>query len=1044
MTSSAPRPAVPKDLRQYLDWLEERIAGQGFVGEQLQVRVGAAQQQSTALGNLASAAVQSATLANNRVVGMDSSNRLARPILEGEYWTAVTSGAEHVWEYEDAAFDPPTVNRSTSRNVNWSEIGAFIFQPNGADEGAEIDITPIVASPQSHKIYVEAEYAGQTSVLPEIWITWRDSFGTPFDSGVFAPTLAASKSVVDVPSQGGTYATKYSVKLVRPAGLGVGATIAPKVFEAIGTDGLAVSPGGISVEDSTGDKTVEINPSLPILAAPTAPELTTGMGSVSVRWDGSLVDGAAPAHLSYVYAEEGTSATGPWVRMGQPLNLADQDLVARPPVGDTRWYRLTAMDTSNRPSLPGPVASITVEGVELPDLSTAVNDFLDEINGKADAAIVASVDEYAVSTSATVAPTTGWSTAIPSWSTTNYIWRRTRNEKADGTFATETPAVITGNPGATGGAGTPGRGITSTTITYQAGASGTAAPTGTWTTTIPSVAAGQYLWTRTVDTYTDASTVTSYSIGKMGENGSAGVPGTGVASWTRFYYLTTGAAPAKPTVLTPPAPWSTTEPNYVAGTTSSLYFTDRTVLSTGAFSYSDVSISTGFEAAKTAYTRSTLALDTANGKNKTIFSTSPASGTVGYVAGDIWFQKNGTLIIGQWEFTTSWQRRTLDNAVIANLNAGKITAGFLDVVNRIKSGSIATDKLLVSNMSNLLDDPGFEYPDAAAWTMAGGTAIGATNPRTGANSLIVPSGVKMAARAKTSIPVEPGEQYRLGAYVRKLAGTSVSNGITLRVNYGATAAVGTFSGDLALTPNGTGTTYVPITGIWTVPATAKYMAVEVIQRDATASQTYYVDDLSLQKMYDGQLIVDGAITAFKLDAEEIWAAQAWLDALRVGVIEVDMLKPGLGNQLVIDGNLTIISTQNQAAADSANAQDAAEAAQQTANAAVDKADTADGKAGTAQGSADAAQATADDAVAAIALQRVYYDFGPTGQIIGDPATGSDMRLHPNGLQIRQNGVAYASFENGVLIANQVQAASAQIANHKWEKTGAGRSTMRML
>lgn len=63
-----------------------------------------------------------------------------------------------------------------------------------------------------------------------------------------------------------------------------------------------------------------------------------------------------------------------------------------------------------------------------------------------------------------------------------------------------------------------GNGIKSTEITYQASESGTTAPTGDWTTTIPVVAANQYLWTRTVITYDDGSTSTSYSVGALGED----------------------------------------------------------------------------------------------------------------------------------------------------------------------------------------------------------------------------------------------------------------------------------------------------------------------------------------------------------------------------------------------------------------------------------------------------------------------------------------------------------------------------------------------
>lgn len=65
-----------------------------------------------------------------------------------------------------------------------------------------------------------------------------------------------------------------------------------------------------------------------------------------------------------------------------------------------------------------------------------------------------------------------------------------------------------------------GKGINSTAVTYQTSSSGTAIPTGTWSITIPSVGAGQYLWTRVIITYTDSTTSTMYSVGRNGTNGS--------------------------------------------------------------------------------------------------------------------------------------------------------------------------------------------------------------------------------------------------------------------------------------------------------------------------------------------------------------------------------------------------------------------------------------------------------------------------------------------------------------------------------------------
>ena len=81
-------------------------------------------------------------------------------------------------------------------------------------------------------------------------------------------------------------------------------------------------------------------------------------------------------------------------------------------------------------------------------------------------------------------------------------------------------------------------------------------------------------------------------------------------SVTRYYKLqaSTAAAPAKPTTLEPNG-WSKTEPSYTSGSTNTLYFVDRSVFSDGTFSYSEVSISSSYEAAKEAYNKAKNAQD---------------------------------------------------------------------------------------------------------------------------------------------------------------------------------------------------------------------------------------------------------------------------------------------------------------------------------------------------------------------------------------------------------------------------------------------------
>lgn len=67
--------------------------------------------------------------------------------------------------------------------------------------------------------------------------------------------------------------------------------------------------------------------------------------------------------------------------------------------------------------------------------------------------------------------------------------------------------------------------VSSTSVTYQVGASGTTKPTGEWSTTVPNVPNGQFLWTKTVVKYSDGKSTEAYSVSYKGTNGTNGKDG---------------------------------------------------------------------------------------------------------------------------------------------------------------------------------------------------------------------------------------------------------------------------------------------------------------------------------------------------------------------------------------------------------------------------------------------------------------------------------------------------------------------------------------
>lgn len=134
---------------------------------------------------------------------------------------------------------------------------------------------------------------------------------------------------------------------------------------------------------------------------------------------------------------------------------------------------------------------------------------------------------YGLSMAETVPPT-AWYQNPPALVKGQWFWTKTVWTYTDSTTETgyqKTYVARDGNDGNNGIAGKDGVGIRSTTITYAQGTSGTMAPTSGWNSQVPNVPAGQYLWTKTVWTYTDNTNETGYSVSKIGEKGEKGDKG---------------------------------------------------------------------------------------------------------------------------------------------------------------------------------------------------------------------------------------------------------------------------------------------------------------------------------------------------------------------------------------------------------------------------------------------------------------------------------------------------------------------------------------
>lgn len=232
-------------------------------------------------------------------------------------------------------------------------------------------------------------------------------------------------------------------------------------------------------------------------------------------------DGNGIASTAITY-QAGTSATvaptGTW--SSSPVSV---------PAGQFLWTRtiFTYTDTTTKT-----IYNVSRQGVDGAKGA-------DGIAGKDGVGISSTVITYGLSANETTQPTT-WTANPPTLVKGQYLWTKTVWTYTDALIETgyiKTYIAKDGNNGADGIAGKDGVGILSTSITYQASTSGTTVPTGTWSSQVPNVPNGQFLWTRTVWNYTDSTSETGYSVAKMGETGPQGPKGAdGQSSYTHIAY----------------------------------------------------------------------------------------------------------------------------------------------------------------------------------------------------------------------------------------------------------------------------------------------------------------------------------------------------------------------------------------------------------------------------------------------------------------------------------------------------------------------------
>ncbi len=190
--------------------------------------------------------------------------------------------------------------------------------------------------------------------------------------------------------------------------------------------------------------------------------------------------------------------------------------------------------------------------------------------------------------------------------------------------------------------------VKSTSVTYQASTSGTTTPSGEWLTSVPSVPAGQFLWTKTVVTYSDGKSTTAYSVSRQGTNGQNGTSVTITNTSTTYQVGTSGTTPPSgswSTEMPQTNPgqylWTKTTVTYSDGKSTTSYSVSRNGINgqNGADALSMVIISSNGSIFKNTDIATTLSAHVYKGGVEVIGGSLTALGTIK------WYKDGGTVAV---------------------------------------------------------------------------------------------------------------------------------------------------------------------------------------------------------------------------------------------------------------------------------------------------------------------------------------------------------------------------------------------------------------
>lgn len=226
-----------------------------------------------------------------------------------------------------------------------------------------------------------------------------------------------------------------------------------------------------------------------------------------------------------------------------------------------------------------------------------------------------------------------------------------------------------------------------------------------------------------------------------------------------------------------------------------------------------------------------------------------------------------------WTGTTGYHEVT-DFRLEEMAEADLIVDGAI-VANKIAAGAIVASKLAIGDTSNMYPDP--DFVDASAYSTTNGTFsfVATDDPVASRNYLYTGTTYDEFVTIPRGVPVEPGKFY----YFSCSAFTSSGGDAWCYISWQSMNSAGAQS-EITITTvvNGTSGALTKGAVVAQAPANAR-RAVMVFRNRGTGGQSARFGGPIIRRAMEGELVVDGTITAGKIAANSITADQIAANAI---------------------------------------------------------------------------------------------------------------------------------------------------------------------